>query len=96
MFGKPRYNKEKGVALCYSSRIVVTKNYREFRVNSSLRKMTKKGFFENQNAVFKALYLRVCKLKEKWDKTPVRNWSIVRNQMIMHPLTKEVATKYFK
>ena len=65
-------------------------------VNSSLRKMTKKGFFENQNAVFKALYLRVCKLKEKWDKTPVRNWSIVRNQMIMHPLTKEVATKYFK
>jgi len=32
MFGKPRYNKEKGVALCYSSRIVVTKNYREFRI----------------------------------------------------------------
>ena len=31
MFGKPRYNKEKGVALCYSSRVVVTKNYREFR-----------------------------------------------------------------
>jgi hypothetical protein len=33
MFGKPRYNKEKGVALCYSSRIVVTKNYREFRLS---------------------------------------------------------------
>ena len=31
MFVKPRYNKEKGVALCYSSRVVVTKNYREFR-----------------------------------------------------------------
>ena len=35
MFGKPRYNKEKGVALCYSSRIVVTKNYREFRINKA-------------------------------------------------------------
>lgn len=34
MFGKPRYNKEKGAALCYSSRIVVTKNYREFRINN--------------------------------------------------------------
>jgi hypothetical protein len=33
MFGKPRYNKEKGVALCYSSQVVVTKNYREFRLN---------------------------------------------------------------
>lgn len=32
MFVKPRYNKEKGVALCYSSRVVVTKNYREFRL----------------------------------------------------------------
>src|SRR5574344_1508622 len=31
MFVKTRYNKEKGVALCYSSRVVVTKNYREFR-----------------------------------------------------------------
>ena len=35
MFVKPRYNKEKGVALCYSSRVVVTKNYREFRLNST-------------------------------------------------------------
>lgn len=33
MFVKPRYNKEKGVALCYSSRVVVTKNYREFRLS---------------------------------------------------------------
>jgi hypothetical protein len=32
MFGKPRYNKEKGVAQCYSSRVIVTKNYREFRL----------------------------------------------------------------
>jgi hypothetical protein len=35
MFGKPRYNKEKGVALCYSSRVVVTKNCGEFRLNKS-------------------------------------------------------------
>ena len=28
------YKLQKGVALCYSSRIVVTKNYREFRLNN--------------------------------------------------------------
>lgn len=60
-------------------------------VNSSLRKMTKKGYFESSNAVFKALYVRVCvcKLKEKWDKTPVKSRSLVRNQMIMIHLQKK-------
>jgi len=28
-------------------------------VNSSLRKVTKKGFFENENSVFKIFYLRI-------------------------------------
>ena len=76
-------------------RLISTTNAIE-SVNSSLRKMTKKGVFESPNAVFKALYLRVCKLKEKWDKVPVQNWSVVRNEMITHSLTQKVATKYFK
>lgn len=53
--------------------------------------MTKKGYFESSNAVFKALYVRVCvcKLKEKWDKTTVKSRSLVRNQMIMIHLQKK-------
>lgn len=65
-------------------------------VNSSLRKMTKKGAFENQNAVFKALYLRAIRLRELWENRQVRNWSMVKNQLLLHPLTKEIAEKYFE
>ena len=65
MFGKPRYNKEKGVALCYSSRVVVTKNYREFRINELKKEKTnlikqnvasqrRCAEFENENAIMQA------------------------------------------
>ena len=35
-------------------------------VNSSFRKVTKRGAFPNDNSVFKLLYLRVVKLQKKW------------------------------
>ena len=35
-------------------------------VNSSFRKVTKKGSFPNEDAVFKLLYLRVQELYQKW------------------------------
>ena len=68
MFVKPRYNKEKGVALCYSSRVVVTKNYREFRLN--VRKNTQfmqkhqKKCVKTQKKAFFAQYL--IKLGKIW------------------------------
>ena len=37
-------------------------------VNSSFRKIVKKGSFPNENAVYKVLYLHVTELEKKWEK----------------------------
>ena len=52
-------------------------------VNSSFRKVTKKGSFPGEDAVRKALYLRVTELYRKWNGRPVSNWAMVRNQLSM-------------
>ena len=52
-------------------------------VNSSFRKVTKKGSFPNEDAVRKALYLRIQELYKKWNHRPVANWAMVRNQLSM-------------
>jgi transposase-like protein len=53
-------------------------------VNSSLRKVTKKGAFPSDTAVMKALYLRITELLKKWAWRPAPNWALVRNQLAMH------------
>ena len=52
-------------------------------LNSSFRKVTKKGSFPNEDAVLKALYLRLTELYKKWANRPVPNWAMVRNQLSM-------------
>lgn len=52
-------------------------------VNSSFRKVTKKGSFPGEDAVRKALYLRVTELYKKWKDRPAANWALVRNQLAM-------------
>lgn len=52
-------------------------------VNSSFRKVTKKGSFPSEDAVRKALYLRITELYRKWNGRPVPNWAMVRNQLSM-------------
>ena len=52
-------------------------------VNSSFRKVTKKGSFPNEDAVFKLLYLRVQELYAKWDGRKIPDWALVRNQLLM-------------
>lgn len=52
-------------------------------VNSSFRKVTRKGVFPNDDAVFKVLYLRVLELYDKWLDRPLPGWSTVRNQLVM-------------
>ena len=52
-------------------------------VNSSLRKVTKKGTFPNENALYKLLYLRIKELDEKWVGGHIRNWSMVLNQLMI-------------
>lgn len=50
-------------------------------VNSSFRKVTKKGAFPSEEAVRKALYLRSTELYRKWNGHPVSNWAMVRNRL---------------
>lgn len=54
-------------------------------VNSSFRKVTKKGAFPNENSLLKLLYLRITELYKKWNGRPVANWAMVRNQLSMSP-----------
>lgn len=63
-------------------------------VNSSLRKVTKKGAFPSEAAVMKALYLRVKELIQKWSGRPAPNWAMVRNQLAIHEDIKKRVLKY--
>jgi len=63
-------------------------------VNSSFRKVTKKGAFPNENALLKLLYLRTLELYKKWDKSVISNWSLVRNQLDSDPNFKDRFRKY--
>lgn len=63
-------------------------------VNSSFRKVTKKGAFPNENDLFKLLYLRVTELYKKWEDSTIQNWSMVRNQLDAHPQFQDRFRKY--
>lgn len=63
-------------------------------VNSSFRKVTKKGSFPGEEAVMKALYLRVSELYKKWNGRPVANWAMVRNQLSMDEKLQGRILKY--
>ncbi len=65
-------------------------------VNSSFRKVTKRGSFPNQQAVFKLLYLRVKELDKKWKNTPKQNWSLVLNQLLVNEKFTDRINKYIK
>ena len=52
-------------------------------INSGFRKVTKRGAFPNEDAAFKALYLRITEFYRKWDDRPVSNWALVRNQLLL-------------
>ena len=69
-------------------KLIYTSNAIE-STNSSLRKVTKKGTFESPEAVYRAMYLRILTLKEKWDKSRVQNWTTVKNELLQLPLTKD-------
>ncbi|BBE30502.1 hypothetical protein OSSY52_06430 [Tepiditoga spiralis] len=54
-------------------------------VNSSFRKVVKKGAFPNEKALFKLIFLRINELYSKWNSRPVPNWALVRNQLDTDP-----------
>ena len=74
-------------------RVMYTTNAIE-SVNSSLRKVTNKGAFPNDEALLKVLYLRVKELDKKWEKGRVKNWATVRNQLDSLPIFQERIRKY--
>lgn len=74
-------------------RVMYTTNSIE-SINSSFRKVTKKGSFSSEEAVMKALYLRVTELYKKWNNRPVQNWALVRNQLAMEDKLQERILKY--
>lgn len=63
-------------------------------VNASLRKVTRKGAFPNENALLKLLYLRIGELYKKWNDRPQSNWALVRNQLDMDEKIQERIRKY--
>ena len=63
-------------------------------VNSSFRKVTKKGSFPNDNAVYKLLYLRITELQKKWDVGHNQNWSMVLNQLLVNEKFADRIKKY--
>ena len=65
-------------------------------LNSSFRKVTKKGSFPSEDAVLKALYLRLTELYKKWANRPVPNWAMVRNQLSMDAELQAKIMKYEK
>lgn len=63
-------------------------------VNSSLRKVTKKGTFPNETALLKLLFLRITELEKKWNGRPVNNWAMVRNQLDIDEKFRDRIRKY--
>ena len=62
-------------------KVIYTSNAVE-SVNSALRKVTRgKGSFPSEGSVYKVLFLRIKKLKEKWAK-PIHNFKIIQLQLI--------------
>ena len=63
-------------------------------INSGFRKVTKRGSFSNDDAVFKALYLRITEFYRKWADRPVANWALVRNQLLLDERMATLFQKY--
>lgn len=65
-------------------------------VNSSFRKVIKKGALPNETAVLKVLYLRVLELSKKWSSGRVSNWAMVMNQLMMDDRFSTRIQKYLE
>ena len=79
-----------GSAVC---KVMYTTNAVE-SINSSFRKVTKKGAFPNENTLLKLLYLRTTELYKKWNGSKVQNWAMVRNQLAANKKISARIEKY--
>ena len=65
-------------------------------VNASFRKVTKKGSFPNEDAVFKIFYLGILELYKKWNSHRLANWAISLNQLLIDEQLGPLMRKYDK
>ena len=63
-------------------------------VNAIFRKVTKKGSFPNEDAVFNLLYFRVQELYQKWSGRRIPNWALVRNQLLTNERMAKLMEHY--
>lgn len=63
-------------------------------INSSMRKVIKKGAYPSEAAVMKVLYLRIKELERKWNGRAILNWSMVRNQLEINDSIKQRIEKH--
>ena len=63
-------------------------------VNSRFRKVTKKGSFPNDMAVYKIFYLRILELYKKWENHRGQNWAMVRNQLLIDDRMAKLMERY--
>ena len=54
------------------------------------------AYMTSEDAVLKALYLRLTELYKKWANRPVPNWAMVRNQLSMDAGMQARIMKYEK
>ncbi len=52
-------------------------------VNSSFRKVTRKGLFPTEDAVLKVMYLRILELYDKWMDKSCPNWPNILNHLLL-------------
>lgn len=65
-------------------------------IHSSFRKVTKKGAFPHENALLKALFLRIKELEIKWEGGHIQGWAMVMNQLLIHDNLKDRVLKYLE
>ena len=65
-------------------------------MNSSFRKVTRKGTFPTEDAVLKVMYLRILELYEKWMDKAYPNWPTVLNHLLMIEDMTDRVEKYLQ
>ena len=74
-------------------KVIYTTNAIE-SLNARLRKVTRgKGFFVNENALLKVLYLRVKDLQKNWSKG-IANWKNVQHELA--EIFEDIFLNYFE
>lgn len=75
-------------------RVIYTTNAIE-SVNNSLRKVVQRGCYANDENILTCMLLRADRvLATNWHRRPIRNWALIREQLLALDLTREVAEKY--